>query len=471
MGRNRARDLGAVRSARLCRCECGRVGRGADRGLSVRAVAPGDVGQSRRRVPDAEIRDAADQGGWRGGAIVVGVVDLRREGRAWCRGLRRFEGRGRAAGEGRGQGRRAGSYSRECGVAGRGRDADLARDAVLSGFGRRARVGGCGLCGVGKDGDAAWTVWRADEIAAQIVHLLSDESALSPARRSLSTVDTRYESAAPGANRDRTGRRHRACAVVAAGRRARHNTGGTTRDFRPDAPAVPDRPKRVDAGGRTPRRSSAISTTTFSCCRGRRRIARAMTGVGATTICSVAAGGRSGSCCMVCGRNTSAAIRRIVRRMNRASSRTICWQRCSAISPSAKLVQHEWAKHGTCSGLSQRDYFAKAAKAFGDVAVPLSYFKPTEVVTTTPDEVRAALSQVQSGVGRRIRVARRAGATSWPRFGFASTSNSRRARARRCEHKSLRRPSRADARGARRLAALSSIVEVIATISMRILQR
>lgn len=61
-----------------------------------------------------------------------------------------------------------------------------------------------------------------------------------------------------------------------------------------------------------------------------------------------------------------------------------------AISPSAKLVQHEWMKHGTCSGLSQREYFAKAEKAFGDVAVPLAYYKPTAVATTTPDDVRAA---------------------------------------------------------------------------------
>jgi ribonuclease T2 len=38
--------------------------------------------------------------------------------------------------------------------------------------------------------------------------------------------------------------------------------------------------------------------------------------------------------------------------------------------PSAGLVQHEWREHGTCSGLSSRDYFAQAEQAFKSVRVP-----------------------------------------------------------------------------------------------------
>jgi ribonuclease T2 len=60
------------------------------------------------------------------------------------------------------------------------------------------------------------------------------------------------------------------------------------------------------------------------------------------------------------------------------------------LSPSEKLVQHEWAKHGTCSGLSQEDYFAAAARAVGQVQIPPALKSPERPLTTTPDEVRAA---------------------------------------------------------------------------------
>jgi len=38
--------------------------------------------------------------------------------------------------------------------------------------------------------------------------------------------------------------------------------------------------------------------------------------------------------------------------------------------PSRGLVQHEWAEHGTCSGLSSRDYFAQAEQAFRNLHMP-----------------------------------------------------------------------------------------------------
>jgi ribonuclease T2 len=38
--------------------------------------------------------------------------------------------------------------------------------------------------------------------------------------------------------------------------------------------------------------------------------------------------------------------------------------------PSRGLIQHEWAEHGTCSGLSPQDYFGEAEQAFKRVQIP-----------------------------------------------------------------------------------------------------
>jgi ribonuclease T2 len=42
----------------------------------------------------------------------------------------------------------------------------------------------------------------------------------------------------------------------------------------------------------------------------------------------------------------------------------------AGIMPGAGLVNHEWQKHGVCSGLSQANYFATLSRAFGAVTLP-----------------------------------------------------------------------------------------------------
>ncbi|URQ76272.1 MAG: ribonuclease T [Candidatus Ochrobactrum gambitense] len=44
----------------------------------------------------------------------------------------------------------------------------------------------------------------------------------------------------------------------------------------------------------------------------------------------------------------------------------------SDIMPAAGLIGHEWRKHGSCSGLSQTDYFGTLRKAYDQVNIPPS---------------------------------------------------------------------------------------------------
>jgi ribonuclease T2 len=64
--------------------------------------------------------------------------------------------------------------------------------------------------------------------------------------------------------------------------------------------------------------------------------------------------------------------------------------RALKVAPSETLVRHEWEKHGTCSGLSQDDFFSTAISAYSSVALPASYKLPAQPIETTPDDVRDA---------------------------------------------------------------------------------
>jgi len=71
-----------------------------------------------------------------------------------------------------------------------------------------------------------------------------------------------------------------------------------------------------------------------------------------------------------------------------------------AIMPSPELVAHEWEKHGTCSGLSPKDYFAEAAEAFESIQIPAQYQNPRQQITVNPDRLRDDFAAANPKIGK-----------------------------------------------------------------------
>jgi ribonuclease T2 len=60
------------------------------------------------------------------------------------------------------------------------------------------------------------------------------------------------------------------------------------------------------------------------------------------------------------------------------------------IMPSERLVQHEWEAHGTCSGLSARDYLTVLRAAADSVAIPELYASAPQWRRVSAGDVEAA---------------------------------------------------------------------------------
>ncbi|TCD14327.1 ribonuclease T2 family protein [Oricola cellulosilytica] len=60
------------------------------------------------------------------------------------------------------------------------------------------------------------------------------------------------------------------------------------------------------------------------------------------------------------------------------------------IMPSTGLVRHQWKKHGTCTGLSQADYFSVTRMARDRIAVPANFVRRDAHAALDPDDVEGA---------------------------------------------------------------------------------
>lgn len=67
------------------------------------------------------------------------------------------------------------------------------------------------------------------------------------------------------------------------------------------------------------------------------------------------------------------------------------------IMPSHQLIQHEWAKHGTCSGLSVNDYFNAIDKAYSSVNIPAELKDPQTALRINPKDLSASFQKANPG--------------------------------------------------------------------------
>jgi ribonuclease T2 len=70
------------------------------------------------------------------------------------------------------------------------------------------------------------------------------------------------------------------------------------------------------------------------------------------------------------------------------------------LMPAARLIYHQWDRHGTCSGLSSRAYFDMVRKARAVVKIPSEFLDVKAPFTVAPDEVEEAFLKANPSLTR-----------------------------------------------------------------------
>ncbi|CAD7033702.1 ribonuclease [Pseudorhizobium endolithicum] len=71
------------------------------------------------------------------------------------------------------------------------------------------------------------------------------------------------------------------------------------------------------------------------------------------------------------------------------------------IMPSMGLIGHQWRKHGSCTGLTQRAYFEAVRRAFERIRIPPDLAEGEERLTLSPSEVERKFTEANPGMGPR----------------------------------------------------------------------
>jgi ribonuclease T2 len=68
------------------------------------------------------------------------------------------------------------------------------------------------------------------------------------------------------------------------------------------------------------------------------------------------------------------------------------------IMPDPRLVQHEWATHGSCSGLSPEEYFGRVRRAFAIIRIPGRFVAPAQGFSLPPSELKREFAAANPGL-------------------------------------------------------------------------
>lgn len=68
------------------------------------------------------------------------------------------------------------------------------------------------------------------------------------------------------------------------------------------------------------------------------------------------------------------------------------------IMPDPRLISHEWATHGTCTGLTAKQYFRVVRKAYQSIKIPTALVNPVRTSRQSADEIKQLFTDANPGM-------------------------------------------------------------------------